>query len=364
MTNSDDEAYELFGIRLDKRKKKKKTNVLDNLYTAPKKDKGLNAPHFAPVAEGNTHQADLLYLPNDDGNKYLLVVVDVGSRKVDAEPLKAKGSEDVLKAFKNIYDRKIISIPKRLEVDSGSEFKGAVKKYFNEMNVKIRYGKTGRHRQQAIVERMNYTIAKALFRRMSAQELLTGEESKEWVSDLPLLIKTLNKKAKNRQQRKLPDKPVCEGQECNMFFIGDKVRAIAEEPKDYVTGQKLQGKFRATDLRFDPRIRTIKEILLKPGFPPMYLLDGKVKGRDPVAYTKNQLKPVEKDEKYPDGEKVIRGQPSKYLVDKIIGKKKIKNRWYYSVQWKGYKDPTDEPARTIKKEVPELVKEFENSLIQ
>ena len=72
-------------------------------------------------------QADLLFLPKDEGYRYALVVVDVATRAMDAEPLKEKKTEAVLQAFRKIYARKYLKWPtKFLQVDSGSEFKSVV----------------------------------------------------------------------------------------------------------------------------------------------------------------------------------------------------------------------------------------------
>lgn len=49
------------------------------------------------------HEIDILYLPHDDGYKYLLVVVDVASRYICAKPLKEKSSSAVTEALKLIY---------------------------------------------------------------------------------------------------------------------------------------------------------------------------------------------------------------------------------------------------------------------
>ena len=54
------------------------------------------------------HQADLLYLPEDDTMqgkhaKYLLVVTDIGSGKTDVRPLAQRTANVVLKAIKEIY---------------------------------------------------------------------------------------------------------------------------------------------------------------------------------------------------------------------------------------------------------------------
>jgi hypothetical protein len=53
--------------------------------------------------------ADLLHLPTTKtGFKYLLVVVDLWSNEVEAEPLKNKDADDVLNGFETIFKRKII----------------------------------------------------------------------------------------------------------------------------------------------------------------------------------------------------------------------------------------------------------------
>lgn len=93
------------------------------------------------------------------------------------------------------------------------------------------------------------------------------------------------------------------------------MRTILEAPRE-VSGKKLHGKFRKTDIKWNPTVREIKEILLKPGFPPMYLLDGhegdiKV---DPVAYTRNQLQVIPQNERLPFRENDLKSDP-------LIGKR-------------------------------------------
>jgi hypothetical protein len=54
------------------------------------------------------HQMDLLYLPEDvGGDKYLLVVTDVGSPATDVRPLAKRDAKTVLKAIDDIYKKKI-----------------------------------------------------------------------------------------------------------------------------------------------------------------------------------------------------------------------------------------------------------------
>ena len=134
-----------------------------------------------------------------------------------------------------------------------------------------------------------------------------------------------------------------------------------EQPKDKITGKVLTGRFRTTDDRWDQKERVIRQVLIRPGLPPQYLLDGNATKYkfEPVAYTKNQLQLITKDEVYPDGKKVIRGTPKTYIVSKILKQKKFKGKIFYQVLWRGFTEPTWEPKSQLIKDVPKLVAEFE-----
>lgn len=340
--------------------KKSKKELLNNLYKLPRRDRGLNMPHFQPIEKNLIHQADLLMLPDDNGYKYALVVVDNGTRITDAEAIMEKTPNAVLEAFKKIYKRKILKEPKQIQIDAGSEFKGILSDYFKSKGISIRVAKVGRHRQQALVERKNQTIAKALFKRMAAEELLTEETSKDWVKYLPPLIKALNKKTKKAKVKKvISDDPVCEGDTCNVLDQGTRVRVMLDNPIEVTKGNRLYGPFRATDIRWNPKIRIIKEILLKPNMPPMYILDGDEK----VAYTKNQLQVVPKDEIYPSGKLISNiKKVKKFVIEKIVDSKKIKGKTHYLIKWAGFPSSqnTWEPEINISKDVPEIVNEYKN----
>lgn len=357
--------YKTYGLEpVSKRFLKKQE--LHNLFKLPKKDNDLNTPHIQQEEPNVVQQADLLFLPHDGNYKYALVVVDLGSRLTDAEPIKDKTSETVKKAFKEIYRRNILSLPEIIQVDPGSEFKGEVKKYFDKNNVYVRYGKAGRHRQQALVERRNQVLGNALMKKMQAEELLTGQISKRWVDALPRFIKAMNIHYSKQKPKKYPNVPVCSGDSCKILNEGTKVRAILDEPRDLL-GNKLIGKFRSGDIRFDPKVRVVKQLLLRPGQPPLYLLDNPKKpdGVDNVPYTKNQLQVISEDEEAPSGEIVLKGRENDpdttYVVNKILDKKKVKGKWKLLINWKGFPSTYDswEPYNEIKKDVPELIKEFE-----
>jgi len=244
----------IFGVP----EKERKDQELYKLHQIPEKEKKSNVPHFQPQDPNIVHQADLLFLPDDNGYRYLLVVVDIGTRYCDAVPLKTKSNADVITAFKAIYARKGTKLqwPKRIEFDDGSEFKGQVKTYFDTREIAIRVAQPARHRQQAIVERKNQTIGEVLHQRMNAEELLTGQTSREWVQYLPRVIKAINEEVAKWKPPKVSDDPVGHGSSLQIIPIGTKVRVALDAPVDVAGEQKLFGKFRKSDVRWSQHERS------------------------------------------------------------------------------------------------------------
>ena len=338
---------------------KKAKSIVDVLFTKPKKDKGVNAPRFASYPPNQIQQADLLFLPDDGGYKYALVVVDIGSRLTDAIPLKSKDSSKIVDGFKKIYQRKILNMPKKIEFDSGSEFKGDVAKFFVDNDVKIRVAKPARHRQQAMVERRNQMIGVHLFKRMSAQELLTNHPSTQWTEDLKDIITTLNNREKKKKSTQKLIGYDCAGDACDVLPQGTKVRVALDAPIDVVNGKRLHGRFRDTDIKWEIKPKTITHTIIQANQPTMYLVDND----HGQAYTKSQLLPVQANEQNASSSDIrpIKGKNNKrlYIIDKIINKNTIKGLVHYEVKWKGFKDTTWEPRKILIKDSPESIKEYE-----
>jgi len=118
----------------------------------------------------------------------VLTVVYVASRYKEAKPLTSKNSDEVAQAFQKIYKRGPLKWPEMLQVDSGREFMGAVTKEID----KCRH--LDIHRNQAIVERFNRTLAERLFGHQYAMEmqLPEGKRSTAWVKRLPEVVSPLN----------------------------------------------------------------------------------------------------------------------------------------------------------------------------
>jgi hypothetical protein len=95
----------------------------------------------------------------------------------------------------------------------------------------------------------------------------------------------------------------------------------------------------------------IERYQISPNQPPMY----KIKGRT-CLYTRNQLQVVNVNAKLPP-ETV----QNKFVIDKLVGKKKINNRVHYQVKWKNYAQTTWEPRSKLIEDTPELINDYENT---
>ena len=250
------------------------TKVINELMKQPLKEGRDDIPKFQNFVKNNCHQADILFLPSNRGYKYLLVIVDISTRLIDAEQLKDKNASSVVKAFKKIYNRDILDIPTNINCDSGTEFHGETKEYFNNLNVNVTYADPNRHRQQGIVESANQRIGKIIFMMQSHQELQTKKQCKVWVKFIRQIINDLNEDSNNKnktQTKEISTVPIITENNKNILNINDKVRVKLDHPIDVYNKKKLGGNFRAGDIKWTINVYKIKEVLLRPGFPPLYL---------------------------------------------------------------------------------------------
>ena len=183
-------------------KKRGENQKVVNLTKVPQKEKV--QPQFNDFEKGFTHQMDILFLPNDDGYRYALVVIDNASRIGDTRAMKVKSAKETLKAVKEIYRGKYLKWPERIETDSGGEFEGIFNKELKKRGISHKVGRPHRSRQEALVEYLNGVIGKSVMTRQTAEELKTGETSRQWVEDLPKIMRVYNnyiKKSTKKHQK-------------------------------------------------------------------------------------------------------------------------------------------------------------------
>ena len=252
-------------------------------------------PKFDVATPNSVHQADLLFLSHDKlphGRKvykYALTVVDVASRYKEAEPLTSKDSAEVAKAFQSIYRRSPLTWPQMLQVDPGREFMGSVSKEMESHKTFICRGRTEIHRDQAIVERFNRTLAERLFGHQYAVQMLNpeGPRSTAWVKRVPDVVRALN----NEVTSLIGKKPA----------LAIKGKAVASKPSTkysrpvgmkekkiptlvnvrylYQPGELEGGTKRATDPIWSLKVHQIERNVTEPNEPVVYYLsDGPNRG--------------------------------------------------------------------------------------
>lgn len=339
----------------------KKKQEITQLFKIPLKEPRKLMPHFINSEANNTNQCDILYLPEDQGYKYALVVVDVATNKCDAVALKVIDSKTVLKAIISIYKRGILKMPKELITDQGSEFKGDFAKYFKEHNVFLKNAITGRHRQVGLVERRNQILGTILHMKMYSQELLTGEINRDWVDDLKDIVEKINERySHDPYTDEELDKKYGDPFEVKQKIIplGSRVRVALDEPRD-ITGTKLHGNFRSSDARWTTEIYNVINFTMNAHQPVMYQIDKPTKPNEHVAYTAQRLQVVDSKEQDAPAEVVLKNKKvNNYIVKKILDSKIVKGKTLYKIRWKGYteKDDSWEPKENLPKA---MVKEYD-----
>ena len=244
-------------------------------------------PKFDVATPSSVHQADLLFLPHDKLRrktyKYALTVVDIASRYKEAEPLTSKDSDDVAKAFQAIYRRSPLTWPQMLQVDPGREFMGGVTKEMEKHKTYIRRGRTEIHREQAIVERFNRTLAERLFGHQYAVEMLLpeGKRSTEWVKRLPDVVNALNNEI-TRLAGKRPAAAIKKPSTPYSRPVGvneKKLPPLIHVRYLYQPGELEGGTERAADPIWSLKVYQVVKNMTKPNEPVVYYLsDGPKRG--------------------------------------------------------------------------------------
>lgn len=304
-----------------------------------------------PLKKGLNYMGDLLMLPHTKaGYKYLFVVLDLATDNFDIEPMKTKEPKEVLDSFKKMFKRAYIKEPKAtLATDAGTEFKGVFHKWLYDESIYHKVAEPGRHQQMANVENLNRTLGRIFNGYMNMKEEKSGKVYKEWDDIIDTVRKDLNAIRKKPEQDPYTYKyPIPEMTKAK-YKVGDMVIRQSDVPLSALGHKQPTANFREGDYRFyanEPR-KIIKVLSYSGSVPTRYILQN----IPHISYTEAQLRPSKAEEEL-------------YTVKKIIGSKIEKKKKYLLIWWTGYKkaEATYEPYDVIKKDVPELVEEYEESL--
>jgi len=253
----------------------------------PKSHELLKYPEFTA---NYLHQSDLLFLPHDTssgkpgdvGYKYVLVVVDSGSKMIGLEAIKTKTPSAVVVAMKKIYARGPLKTPTRLNTDNGTEFKGAFNTYTRGLKINHKMGLPDRHATTKHVEVINGVISKVIFNLQYRAEAKSNwkKHNTDWVKILPDIEKLYNAKMKKRLKKNpikiTPGKYKDPAKNDKVIIpIGTKVYKFLDRPQDPVGNKKLGSNWRATDLRIEKEPRHIEDYAILPDQSTVgYVLSG------------------------------------------------------------------------------------------
>ena len=142
------------------------------------------------VVEGIDDQFDIdlasliYYADENDGYKYLLVVIDIFSHYGWVEPLKDKTANEIMKAFDKVLQEG--RIPKRLRSDSAKDFTSEkFQKYVK--SKKITHFVTHTEKQANYVERFIKTLKSKIFKYM------VEKNSARYIDVLPKIVQSYNR---------------------------------------------------------------------------------------------------------------------------------------------------------------------------
>ena len=253
-------------------------NVPKNHVTRPIISKGV----------GSHLEMDLIdmqkYAHYNSGNNWILVIVDIFSKKAWAFALKDKSATTVAHIIDLFLDsEKYVS---KIQSDNGPEFKNLeMEKVFNEHNVKHIFSRSNTPTSNGAVERLNQTLKNMLFSNM------TYHKTYRWLEILPSVLSNYNTsrhsstgmtpdrlhssqddKLIKEVQKKLVKKAKASVQPAPQYQIGDYVRiAISRLPENRSNSMFKSIEKWTTDLYQIKRV--IKEDD-KPWSNPLYYVNG------------------------------------------------------------------------------------------
>ena len=284
---------------------------------------------------GYQYQIDLVDLSKykewNSGFRYILMAIDCFSKLGFAEPVKTKKSPSIIPALEKIFE-KGKRIPTYLSADFGGEWiSNIMKKFYHDKGI---FFFTFRNSQKAqIVERFNQTIVHRLYR------YFTHANTFRYLEVLPEIIDAYNR-SYHRSIKTAPINVTLDNQDrIWKTLYGDIVYEKIEKPKfkvgDLVRLAKLLNTFsKGYYQQWTEELFTVSKV--HPTSPPVYSVkDCKNQEIDGRFYAEELQKVGEKDE---------------FIIEKIVGERKVGKRKELLVKWLGYNDSYNSyiPASNVK----------------
>ena len=276
---------------------------------------------------GIDFHADLGYMPEFDGYKYFLLLVDLYSNFIYVEPLKGKTAEDVKRAFVRLFKKNKFDKFSSLGTDSGGEFT-ANRTFFKSKKIEL-YVRRG---QNKAFQAENYI---RIFKRV-LYKYLRYKRSQNWPKAIAKTVAQVN----NRRQKNLgPFTPQQINSPLNDVESRDVIKRSRPIPGESKNPTNVKGEFKINQFVY---VNFLKQPLYK-GFDTQRGTIYKIKSVDrtkkPYLYTLKELDGTSVEGKYysaelkraPNPEHIEHeiGEILKEKTDEDTGKKTYFVKWLF-----------------------------------
>ena len=307
--------------------------IADEIHKPVRKVKQHRSVHAAFMDEiWSMDLVEMDWKGENDGEKYMLTIVDVFTRYAWAVPMRSKSAIDTFAAFISVVDSSSRK-PKKIWVDKGAEFYNSTFKKWMAANDCIMYSTFGESKS-VIVERFNKTLKTKMW------YFFTKENTRRWVDELPKLLRWYNTRVHSR----LGMSPMEAIKRKNKGVVAE---AQVEKAKDYdpdstVTGETRKPKYEVGDV---VRISRLKGIFEK-GYLPSWsrevftVVEVQVpfSAKSPIIYKlKDRSGEILQGAFYTEELQKVK-YPDVLLVESVLKKKKVGSETHLLVKWLGYSE--------------------------
>lgn len=213
-----------------------KIKDIKSLYKKVPKEK--EYPHLEVVSPNTLHQIDVLYLPEHEGFKYLLLMVDYNNGHIEGRALKNLSfSDSIIHAIDDIYEKsEKFNYPTCIEGDNEFDNK-YFKKWCKDGDINLKITEEYRHRQLNKINQVCKTIGAIIWKVQISKEMETKKTEKEWRSIYRQIIDILNKNTAKKPKKKEPlpngKIDIVMNNNKNILDIGVKCRISLTHPRDH-----------------------------------------------------------------------------------------------------------------------------------
>lgn len=296
-----------------------KEQVVNELHHSARK----NFPRRRYVMRGvnDTFQADLVemipYSTQNCGYRYILMVIDVFSKRAWAEKLKNKTGVEVTKAMTSIFENYPNNIPHNMHTDQGKEFYNT---HFQRLmrTHNINHYSTYSKLKASIVERFNRTILNKLWRQFSLQG------THKWLSQLQPIIWKYNRTV----HRTIKMRPIDVDRQNEDRLLHTVYK------NNQMVNINVKNKFKINDYVRISKFKSLFEKGYTPNWSTEIFRIAKVLPTEPITYQLVDLNGDEIKGCFYEYELLKTYNTDIYLVERVIRRKGNK----LFVKWLGFND--------------------------